>query len=116
MIRFRPVLHALLLALCGGRPVLAQSLANPGAIGYGRRSSGLTAPTRGGSRPWQIGFEGFGRPGWTDGEVASMGAGSRAGARGLEVHKSLCLGRRDAEGKLIAVDDPRIDPLWEFCG
>ena len=38
------------------------------------------------------------------------------GARGLKVLKDLGLGVRDKTGKLIAVDDPRLDPIWEECG
>jgi predicted TIM-barrel fold metal-dependent hydrolase len=38
------------------------------------------------------------------------------GARGLKVLKDLGLGVRDKSGKLIAVDDPRLDPVWEECG
>src|SRR5205823_5755910 len=38
------------------------------------------------------------------------------GARGLKVLKDLGLGVKDKTGKLIAVDDPRLDPIWEECG
>jgi len=38
------------------------------------------------------------------------------GARGLKVLKELGLGVRDASGKLIKIDDPRLDPVWEECG
>ncbi len=38
------------------------------------------------------------------------------GARGLKVLKELGLGVRDSTGKLIAIDDPRLDPAWEECG
>jgi uncharacterized protein len=38
------------------------------------------------------------------------------GARGLKVLKELGLGVRDAKGKLIPIDDPRLDPVWEECG
>jgi predicted TIM-barrel fold metal-dependent hydrolase len=38
------------------------------------------------------------------------------GARGLKLLKDLGLGVRDKTGKLIAVDDPRLDPVWEECG
>jgi uncharacterized protein len=38
------------------------------------------------------------------------------GARGLKVLKDLGLGARDKNGKLIAIDDPRIDPIWQECG
>lgn len=37
------------------------------------------------------------------------------GARGLKILKNLGLGVRDKTGKLVAVDDPRLDPVWEEC-
>jgi len=40
----------------------------------------------------------------------------RRGARGLKILKDLGLGVRDNSGKLIPVDDPRMDPVWEECG
>lgn len=40
----------------------------------------------------------------------------RRGARGLKVLKDLGLGVRDKSGKLVAIDDPRLDPIWEECG
>jgi predicted TIM-barrel fold metal-dependent hydrolase len=38
------------------------------------------------------------------------------GARGLKQLKDLGLNIRDKTGKLVEVDDPRIDPIWEECG
>src|SRR5258706_12343581 len=38
------------------------------------------------------------------------------GARGLKILKELGLGVRDKSGKLIPVDDPRLDPVWDECG
>jgi len=38
------------------------------------------------------------------------------GARGLKVLKELGLGVRDSAGKLMTIDDPRLDPAWEECG
>ncbi len=38
------------------------------------------------------------------------------GARGLKVLKELGLGVRDSTGKLITIDDPRLDESWEECG
>lgn len=40
----------------------------------------------------------------------------RRGARGLKVLKNLGLEVRDKSGKLVPVDDPRLDPIWEECG
>ena len=38
------------------------------------------------------------------------------GAIGLKVYKSLGLTDKDLNGNRIAVNDPRIDPIWEECG
>ena len=40
----------------------------------------------------------------------------KRGARGLKVMKDLGLGVKDKTGKLITVDDPRLDPIWAECG
>jgi predicted TIM-barrel fold metal-dependent hydrolase len=48
--------------------------------------------------------------------VAQLDDAVVRGARGLKVLKNLGLGVRDKTGKLIAVDDPRLDPVWEECG
>ena len=45
--------------------------------------------------------------------VAQLDDAVRRGARGLKVLKDLGLGVRDKSGKLIAVDDSRLDPVWE---
>jgi predicted TIM-barrel fold metal-dependent hydrolase len=38
------------------------------------------------------------------------------GARGMKIAKVLGLTVKDKSGKVVAVDDPRIDPLWAKCG
>ena len=38
------------------------------------------------------------------------------GAIGLKVYKSLGLTDKDSSGNRIAINDPRIDPIWEECG
>ena len=48
--------------------------------------------------------------------VAQLDDAVRRGARGLKVLKDLGLGVRDKSGKPFAVDDPRLDPVWEECG
>jgi predicted TIM-barrel fold metal-dependent hydrolase len=42
----------------------------------------------------------------------------RSGARGLKILKTLGLYLRDniTEGKLVKIDDPRFDPMWDACG
>jgi len=37
------------------------------------------------------------------------------GARGLKLLKELGLGVRDSTGKLITIDDPRLDPVWAYA-
>ena len=39
-----------------------------------------------------------------------------AGACGLKIFKELGLRHKDADGNLISVDDPRLDPLWAKAG
>ena len=39
-----------------------------------------------------------------------------AGTCGLKIFKELGLRHKDADGNLIAVDDPRLDPLWAKAG
>ncbi|MGB7132876.1 MAG: hypothetical protein WBD59_18835, partial [Candidatus Sulfotelmatobacter sp.] len=48
--------------------------------------------------------------------VAQLDDSVRRGARGLKQLKDLGLTGRDKTGKLIAIDDPRLDPIWEECG
>jgi predicted TIM-barrel fold metal-dependent hydrolase len=38
------------------------------------------------------------------------------GAAGLKIFKELGLRHRDGDGRLIPVDDPRLDPLWAMAG
>lgn len=42
----------------------------------------------------------------------------RAGARGLKILKTLGLYLREniTSGKLVKIDDPRFDPMWDICG
>ena len=63
-----------------------------------------------------IDFDGIDEPGWTDRELKRLEAGFKAGAKGLKLHKSLGLGHRYKDGRLVPVDDPKIDKLWELCG
>jgi len=40
----------------------------------------------------------------------------RRGAAGLKIFKMLGLRYRNPDGSLMAIDDPRWDPIWEACG
>ncbi len=64
-----------------------------------------------------IDFRGIDDPGWSAREVKRIEADFKAGAKGLKIHKSLGLRvRYRATGKLVTVDDPKLDPIWELCG
>jgi predicted TIM-barrel fold metal-dependent hydrolase len=54
-------------------------------------------------------------PDFGSAEAARLRDGVAAGARGLKVWKTLGLRARDAAGRLVAVDDPRLDPLWAIA-
>jgi predicted TIM-barrel fold metal-dependent hydrolase len=63
-----------------------------------------------------IDFEGAGKPGWIEEKVKQLELDVQHGAVGLKVYKSLGLSNKDAAGKRLAIDDPRLDPIWEKCG
>ncbi|MBN2359820.1 MAG: amidohydrolase family protein [Deltaproteobacteria bacterium] len=58
-------------------------------------------------------WRGVDEPGWGQREADSLEQAVRWGARGIKFFKAMGLGARDREGKLIAVDDPRYDPIME---
>jgi predicted TIM-barrel fold metal-dependent hydrolase len=57
-------------------------------------------------------------PGFPAFQADELGRARSAGARGLKVLKSLGLTIREAgsTGRLVKVDDARLDPMWEACG
>lgn len=63
-----------------------------------------------------IDFRGFEEDGWSEREAERLRRSFAAGAKGLKFHKSLGLSYRDRSGKLLPVDDPRLDPVWKVCG
>lgn len=63
-----------------------------------------------------IDFDGVGTPGWLENTVAQLEEDVKNGARGLKIYKSLGLRYKDKDGKRVAVDDPRLDPIWAKCG
>ena len=64
----------------------------------------------------QIDWSKIDDPDFSQKMVTQLDDAVHRGARGLKVLKDLGLGVRDKSGKLIAVDDPRLDPIWEACG
>lgn len=61
-------------------------------------------------------FSKIDEPGFGEREAQRLEQAVRAGVRGLKIAKSLGLSVRDKSGKLVTVDDPRIDPIWAKCG
>jgi predicted TIM-barrel fold metal-dependent hydrolase len=64
----------------------------------------------------QIDWSKIDDPNFSDEMVAQIKDAVSRGARGLKLLKDLGLGVRDKSGKLIAVDDVRLDPIWDQCG
>ncbi|MBI4583744.1 MAG: amidohydrolase family protein [Planctomycetes bacterium] len=64
-----------------------------------------------------IDFEGIDEEGWSERAAKQLEEDFTAGAKGLKIPKSLGLGVRYRKtGKLMPVDDPKLDPLWTLCG
>ncbi|MCK0130626.1 amidohydrolase [Flavobacteriaceae bacterium F08102] len=63
-----------------------------------------------------INFNGLGSHKWVEKTVAQLREDVANGACGLKVYKSLGLTNKDQDGNRIAIDDPRLDPIWETCG
>ena len=63
-----------------------------------------------------VDFSKISEAGWTEKAVAKLADDvKKHGAKGLKVYKSLGFNVRD-NGKLVPVNDPRIDPIWAKCG
>jgi predicted TIM-barrel fold metal-dependent hydrolase len=55
-------------------------------------------------------------PGFGERMAEALERKVEAGASGLKIFKALGLRHKDADGQLIPVDDPRLDPLWAKAG
>lgn len=53
--------------------------------------------------------------GWTERETKRLRESFLAGAKGLKFHKSLGLYYRYGKGKIVRIDDPKLDPIWKLC-
>ena len=62
-----------------------------------------------------VNFKGVGEPDWGKKAAAQLEEDVKNGAGGLKIYKSLGLYSSDIEGKRIAVDDARLDPVWSKC-
>ena len=58
-------------------------------------------------------MRGFGDPGWLERVEARLEADVARGARGVKIWKNVGMIEKDADGKLIMLDDPRLAPVAE---
>jgi len=67
------------------------------------------------TEPWYSRFLESNYPSFQAGAIEDA---HRAGAKGLKILKTLGLYLREniTSGKLVTVDDPRFDPMWDACG
>jgi predicted TIM-barrel fold metal-dependent hydrolase len=64
----------------------------------------------------QIDWSKIDDPNFSEEMVKQLDDAVARGARGLKVLKDLGLGVRTKDGKLLAIDDARLDPIWEEAG
>ncbi|MGZ8938697.1 MAG: amidohydrolase family protein [Limisphaerales bacterium] len=61
-------------------------------------------------------YSGWDEPDFAERAVKQIEEGHRLGAAGLKEYKRLGLNLRDKSGKLIQVDDPKLNGVWKRCG
>ena len=61
-------------------------------------------------------YKGWDEAGWSERAAKQVEEGHRLGASGLKEFKRLGLYLKDGRGKLIQIDDPRLDAVWKRCG
>jgi predicted TIM-barrel fold metal-dependent hydrolase len=62
-----------------------------------------------------VNFEGIDDADWSKRETKRLEESFKAGAKGLKFHKTFGLHYRYKDGKLVPIDDPKLDPIWEAC-
>lgn len=65
---------------------------------------------------FNLDYSGWDAPDFSERARRQVEEAHRLGAAGLKEFKRLGLYLRDGQGKLIAVDDPKLDPVWRRCG
>jgi len=61
-------------------------------------------------------YRNWDQPDFAQQAVRQVEEGHRLGSAGFKQEKSLGLFLRDGQGKLLRVDDPKLDPMWERLG
>lgn len=62
-----------------------------------------------------VNFDGIDDEGWSRREADQLEASFKAGAKGLKFYKQFGLGYRYRDGRLVPVDDPKLNTIWEVC-
>jgi predicted TIM-barrel fold metal-dependent hydrolase len=60
-------------------------------------------------------FAGIEDPGWGERAAAQLEKDVRNGAQGLKIFKNLGMTVKDRQGRRVAADDSRLDPVFEKC-
>lgn len=63
-----------------------------------------------------IDFSRIDEPDFGERQAAGLRAAQKKGVSGLKIFKSLGLTIKDTSGKIVPIDDPRLDPIWNVCG
>jgi predicted TIM-barrel fold metal-dependent hydrolase len=61
-------------------------------------------------------YSGWDEPDFGERAAKQIEEGRRLGAAGFKEYKRLGLYQKDGAGKLIKIDDPKLDAMWERCG
>ncbi|MEY2410152.1 MAG: hypothetical protein QOF48_2822 [Verrucomicrobiota bacterium] len=65
---------------------------------------------------FNLDYKGWDKPDFAGRAVKQVEEAHRLGAAGMKEFKNLGLYRRDGAGKLIQIDDPKLDPVWRRLG
>jgi len=87
-----------------------------GFVGTGRFKATLEVKKRLGDRFAffaNLDWRGVGHPQWALREARRLEKAVKLGARGVKIFKNLGVGVRTRDGKLLKVDDPRLDPIMK---
>jgi uncharacterized protein len=62
-----------------------------------------------------VNWNGAGGPDWAAKAVADLRQAVKNGAIGLKIFKDLGMTAKKADGTILKVDDPALDPVWDLC-
>ena len=65
---------------------------------------------------FNLDYKGWDQPDFAERAAKQVEEAFRLGAAGLKEFKRLGLYLRDGQGKLLKIDDPKLDPVWTRCG